>query len=524
MRSLNYRHLQRGVALPTALIFCLVLSLFIGGSLLVSQTNYSLSFQQTRSEGAILLADAGVNDELRVIANGASSTTQAGFSSQPVDYHATNPNSATATYPGETHAIYGRPSTVPSWYKPDPNGLYPLASAPYYCFWVYATNDPTTNTPWDGKQNPFYIVSRAADDGNWRKVTATCRANSFFNQYGLFADGTGNAFVGNGNAQVDVTGLLGTNGTNQLNHITGTTVYNAGGTTSLKASNTTSGTVLSNPSVVVFPTTATMLKRYLGVLADTDAQAYSILGGQNALHLSTPHVYQFKANVNQTLGNITSANVLPYTFSGNVLDSSSNGSWKNATAFGGKTSLIFEPGDYYFTQLSASYMSGLQIFLDPQAFASGGTAGQIRFWVENPSPPANNAPADVLGISMTETYPAGTTTPDPGNFRIFYGNDSANGSMLEIQAPDTNTTCLIWGGIYAVTKPAVAPYLTNSALKGAEVQFFAQDNGNTYVKLAGSCICDIFSSWKENQIGFALSNSTVDLASSAYVVNYSDGG
>ncbi len=137
--GLNFN--QKGSVLPAVLIMSAVGSALVVGSLTTAGSHYSLSVSRANSEAALLVAEAGLNDELALIATKTGTGTASTWVTTPTKLS------------GQPYA--GRKGTVAG-----ANGD----------FWVYASTTPYGTTPWTGT-GPVYLNSTAVVGGAVRKAS-----------------------------------------------------------------------------------------------------------------------------------------------------------------------------------------------------------------------------------------------------------------------------------------------------------------------------------------------------------------
>ncbi|RYG27104.1 hypothetical protein EON82_00690 [bacterium] len=516
---------QRGVALLTALMVATVLSMIIGASLWVSVTHYGLNFAQTRSESALLLAEGGINDELAYIAANVGNTNVTTISSR---YDYVNSGPETLQFPGENHAPYGRRGS--------------LAGTTNEKFWVCTSaNDwsktaGTTPTPWDGKSGSFYVTSTAYVKGSWRRVSIGANGLSIFSLYAIFGLATysnsSNA-IGLSSANVDIIGTAGTNGqvSNSSstflasNIINANTVDNPNG--QFTGSNLkTGGTLYTQGSRFTYPTTVNVLKRLKGITGLTDAQAWANLKASNS---NSTGVYTYKAGASSDVistANCSSAGTVAAIFNNNTGSGNPKvGAWSIARAKPGTSNkistLIFEPGDYYFEKFELAYNAATEFVIDPLALASGGTPGQVRFWIFDPS---NGTQNDIVSLPIKATSTTGT--PDPSLFRLYYGKDGKTFTFARpSNVTDVNGVAIagdfnVYGGVYAVTK------VLNDSNSGTGIGFSGLTSAAAgRIVLKGSLLADKISFQGYCQVEYVPTGNVNDVSIGAgFTGGYSDGG
>jgi len=503
------RHREAGVALLTVLMISMATAMILGASLCVSMTSSKLGWSQARAESALQLADAGVNSELQYIAQNTGQTLISLRSSQPVAGVG-----VTIQYPGENFPIKGRNGTVPGFSGGQ--------------FWVYSSNDAAGTVPWDGVTSPFYITASGYINNAWQRVQVSTQSASLFNLYGTVAlgsytgDNTGVTVAGGSN--VVVTGPAGINGTvttGSGGSITAPQAINANTCTNSTGQFTSSnvasgGTLVKQPTPYVYPTCATIIKQACGHPEYSDDQAWSWRSTNNC-NSSCVYTYTSSANDSSikpqncqrlsggcgtTLSNScwANANTKPGTYN-------SNGYnwwwwWQNPTQ--AVQTLIFEPGDYYFTSVQLAYDCTCEMVIDSQAYASGGTPGQVRFWCHDPG---SSPTDDSCSLPITHLPASGQSSADPGLFRIYYGKDN---HCCQFNRP---SNCTDWQGntvtgdfeyvcgIYACSKQPDTVVSTSggctpnpnsdSTKHGCKIGLCGQSSRSAgCCKITGSCLCD----------------------------------
>jgi len=429
------------MALLTSMMIAVATAMVLSAGLCVVMAQNKLEWNQANAEAALQLADAGINSELQVIASNTGQVNITLKSSQPVATVG-----VTLQYPGENYVVKGRKGTLPSY-----TGGY---------YYAYSSNDAAGTIAWDGVTSPFYITSSAYVNKAWQRVQVQSQSSSLFNIYGTFAlasyPGAPNAVTLAASSNVTVTGPAGING--QVTQGSGSTMtspqainantctYSSGQFTS---SHVASGGVLTkcnNP--FIYPTTQTVLKTSLcGHPEYTDSQAWSWLSTH---HNNGSCIYQYKSSPSSST--INTSNCQQLSFGGTTLNNSCFASantnpdtydwpgywwWPQTVAV---HTLIFEPGDYYFTSMQLNYAANCGMVIDSQAKACGGTAGQVRFWLYDSDPVGHGTTADNCSLKFTHTLASGQSTPDPGLFRIYCGKDNASCSF------NRPSNCQDWQG------------------------------------------------------------------------------
>ncbi|RYG18572.1 hypothetical protein EON82_22455, partial [bacterium] len=437
----------------SALMFSLVTASVVSAGLLVSTTHYSRAFSEARSESALLLAEGGVNDELAKLAEGVGNP-------EPSD--PTVASGETKRYPGENHAVYGRKGNV--------------TGAANENFWVCTSNNDWAGTgqapvPWDGVQEKFWVTSTAFVKGSWRRTAVQVAKSSVFGEYAVYTPGSDGDTVDNVDVETGTTTITGKCGTNgKVRCRTGASLSTGNCVNSNKSKCTSPQfnssyvrpgcTISEKQTPYVYPRTTDVMKKHCGKTSSSDSSAWTYM--KNNCDNDTG-IYTYKSGA--TGSSINTSNCTRSTFSGTTCrnrstsSTTSKGCWDYARTKPGTSgkvkTMIFQPGDYYFSSLQLAYDASTEMVIDPMAYASGGTPGQVRFWIYDSSYYADDDNID-LPVQMTKA--GGTTDPDPALFRVYYAKD---GCQLTLNRPsnckDYNGNTLsgdfkFCGGIYAVTK------------------------------------------------------------------------
>ena len=484
---------EAGAALITVLILSLCTALLLGASLTVALTTTKLGWNQSYSEAALQLADAGVNSELQYIAKNVGAANATLKSSQPV---ATS--GVTAKLPGSSTVVLGRPGTITGY----SGGT----------FYVYSSNNASGTVAWDGVTSPFYITCSAVVNKCWQTVKVQATSASLFNVYGIFASGdTGTPTVTAGSgSHTTIGGSGGVNGPvsqggscgftaptaincNHQNHSSGQ--FGSGNVSS-------GGNLCQVDPPMIHPKTSDVCRHAFGC-NDNDSDSVAYTACRNAT-CTNSKVYHYKSTAGSST--INTSNCTKY---GNDLGSSLNNTdfhdcntkpgtydssfwwfgWHNTVAV---QTLIFEPGDYYFTNMSLLYDASKEIVIDPCAYASGGTAGQVRFWCVDQNAVANGNTSDVCQLPIKNTCKSGED-PDPGQFRLYYDKDGATCEFnhpegcKDWQGNSIDTDFDYYCGVYACSKPCG----DSSSKVGCTVKFHGTELtsgcGTTTPTSHGSC-------------------------------------
>ncbi len=497
------RRREGGIALVTALMISLATAMVLGASLAVVLTSNSLGWSQVRSETALQLADAGVNSELQYLSQNVAQVNITLKSSQPVAAVG-----VTLKYPGENYAVKGRQGTVPGF----DGGV----------FWVYSSNDAAGTVAWDGVSTPYYITSSGYVNKTWSRIQVTCKSSSLFN---LFASGSQGSYSGdtvgvvaNPGAGVVINGPTTING--QVTTGTGATVtspqvinantctYSSGQYTNTNVAS--GGKLVTKKTPYVYPTCANVYKQSCGHPEEDDDHAWARC--KSSCNNSTG-VYTYRSDANDDT--IKSSNCQRATFSGNTLN---NSCWNNAKTRPGTydsnwwwwwnptvsvQTLIFEPGDYYFSSVQLAYDASCEMVVDPQAFASGGTPGQVRFWVHDLA--ANHPTDDSIALPISNTCANGQAV-DPGMFRIYCGKDNKEcrftrpNSCKDWQGNTISGDFEFKCGVYACTKQpntvvnssgACQQQADDSTKHGCKIHLYGcSTRSKGCAKITGSCLSD----------------------------------
>jgi len=488
------RRRQSGAALITALMVSVATAMLLGASLTVALTNPKLGHRQADSQSAIELANAGINSELQFIALNTGNANILNRSSQPNIV-----SGLAATLLGSSTSVLGRQGTVTGYTGGN--------------FYVYSSNNASGTIPWDGITSPFYVTSTANVGKCWHQVQIQAQSTSLFNVYGIFATGSytnaPTAVTVAASASVNLTGSAGSNGTcskgsgcsfqcpNAINSNCGAHSSGQFDSTCVKSG----GSICSVQAPLIYPKTSDCVRTCFGCSSSTsDSSAWNTCS--NNCNGNTSGCYHYKSNANSATINTSNctqlgSNIWWWSWLGGVGNQLNGSCWSNCNnkpGTNGKVqTLIFEPGDYYFTSVQLAYDATNEMIIDPCAYASGGTPGQVRFWVYDPSSSTDGNPSDYVQCPITNTCASGTTTPDPGQFRLYYGKDGCtctftrpsgckdyNGNTV---SGDFNYYC----GIYACTKQCT----DTSSSVGTCIGFCGTSSSSTgCANLCGSMLCD----------------------------------
>jgi len=285
----------------------------------------------------------------------------------------------------------------------------------------------------------------------------------------------------------------------------------------LTGSNTTGGDLVSTKAPFCFPTCGDVIRRACGHPEYSDNDCYS---WQSSHCNNSNGCYTYKSNTNDATINTSNCTKLTggcgTTLSNSCFTScgthpgtyTSSGYyywwwWQNPTV--AVQTLIFEPGDYYFNSVQLAYSASCECIIDSQAYASGGTPGQVRFWI---CPTGSGDTDDNISLPITHLPASGQSAPDCGLFRIYCCKDShacnftrpsgCNDWQGNAVSGDFEYHC----GLYACTrKPDQIPTAdgtdcqTNPNIDttkhGCTVHLCGQTTrSNGCCKITGSCISD----------------------------------
>ena len=478
----------------TAIMFTGMTTLLVGAGLSMSSTHVAKAYAEARSESSLLLAEGGVDDELAQLAQNVGAPQP----SAPVAA-----SGETAVYPGESHPVYGRKGTV-------------IASdASDETYWVCTSENEwwqsgATPTAWDGMAQTFWVTASAYVKGSWRRAEIQVSKQSLFGRYAVYTNGGDDNCTSSGvslDATASVT-INGTSGTNGKVTCSGGSSLSCGSCVNANTGNCSSAqytgscvrtgcSICSRNTPYAYPTCSTCLKQCCGLSSDSDSGAWSWMRSNCDNYAG---IYTYRSNASSST--ISSSTCARAGYSGTTCCNYSPYNWYSKGAWdycnykpgtsGGVQTMILEPGDYYFSSLQLPYNSGTELVIDPQAYASSGTPGQVRIWVYDPSWYPTD---DQISLPVQMTCAGGTTTPDSSLFRIYYGKD---GNCLNLNRPsgckdykgntitgDFNVYC----GIYAVTRAANTQGCSTTV--GAQVKICGTSSTSTgCCHCTGSLMCD----------------------------------
>jgi hypothetical protein len=381
------------------------------------QENYMLAMQ---------LAEAGVNYELNYASNG--NTPPAHLYSAPY----------TGTVPGLTGS-----------------------------FTVYVENqDGTTN--WTSG-NPMTVVATGTVGNVARMISVNANSSggpSIFTNTNGDSGGADGGFAVFGYSQVNFTtassAINGDVGVNGAAEVTSNGNGSINGSCYLEGSTATESgltvhNILHGTAPIAFPTVAT-------VVSSTFANGYTTL---------------------TSAASIAAQSALLRTYSSNSPVNTPSGTkaigWTNKTTLTTSdlaslncNTIIFPPGDYYFTNININ-SSGYNIIFDTAAITTGGTPGPVHLWL------ANSTAADAIVCNVTFTKPNNCAL-----FRLYY--DKAATIQISGNQP-------FYGGFYGVhagpntsTSPATFQLGQNTKITGYVI-------GDNVLLTGGTVVTEVPTGW-----------------------------
>ncbi len=481
-----------------AVAIAVIAAMSLGVGLVLNSSYNRATYVKTDSEAALLLAEAGVNDELNRI-SGAITSGQSVVASAPV-------TAKDEPYAGRKGSVAGA------------NGTY----------WVYSSADADGKVEWNGT-TPFYITCNAEVDGASRRVRIGGPNfppfQSPFANFAVFgydsASSSSRANVGlTGNAVVEITGVIGVNG--RVDGGAGTLTYTSGANYNIGSYSGTSHTQLNGSQVyersekLVLPTVIDVVRQTIAAtskMTDTEAWAHLKANNNNAKGVKMWR-NGTQAGAVMTPQTTISANWPTSGGGAYVLTNASGatlGRWESRNLAPGsstKRTLIFPPGDYYFDEITLADNVNTELIIDTAGLTvAGGNPNRtpVRFFV-------NGTGKDYIRLQVAQTDPG-----DSAGLRIYYGK---SGSEFTIARPASAPASVNWTtsmGVYAVT--------TNSGGgNGTEIMIIG-GSAPGWLTVKGSVIAD--------RVGFQqrcrivtqgdMMNRTLDpIAGVGYAGGYSD--
>ena len=398
-RGIAHKGREAGGVLVTALVFAVVISMFVAGVAAISVGHLGRGSTESDYATAIQLADAGINYELRWLS-----------------LDSTNFNQAHQRYPktGQLGPYTGTAPDIPGGGS----------------FTVSVTNVDGSG-PW-APPNPLLIRSTGTINGISRTVEITGQKRSLFADYAIFAivegklGGSSSYVVGNvgtnggiwfsgGAAVTNIQGELFYNGYPAQNPVTVEPPANSG--------YEAGANVWWNPNPVPWPTVSEIAEQlfpgglsYLATNNDNDQTrefSETDLNFTIDLSVSNPitNVRFFSGNDFRTF--TLDLNIQDEPPLGNRYHDGDEGAFK-------KRVIIFPPGDYFFESFNLTNQEPIAILID-------NAKGMVRWWVDGGNRQLDSFDAAVL-----------FTSTDKNKFRMYYnncsrlsilGNSTFNGSI-----------------------------------------------------------------------------------------------
>jgi hypothetical protein len=408
MERLSGAPIQRGGALVTALAFTVVIALIIGGVSRLAVGHYSRTATEAEYSKALLLADAGMNHELRYISENQLTNTPA--------------HQAGAPYTGSISGVDGT-------------------------FTVWVTNDPDDGNDWSPPKS-MILHSIGTVNGISRRIQARGTRQSIFDGFASF----GYVEVSISGTNTIVNGDIGTNGTLTLNG--GTTGVTSGHNMYLAgpdAEGVSGSNVILAPDPVKLPSIDPEIISRAPIVGWGTTNWDSIKAArQNAsmLKLQTagasfgPGVATLGSGIaenqnaalrHNTFNSITDG-VISYVLDGTARKLVGPGTSGASTETGRLLILpalsSTTPTDYYFDDID---INADDIILIDNGGWTSGTSGTVRIWMGRPGD------VDKDNIRGNVYF----TDADPVKFRLYYSK------CAELTLAGNS----VWyGGIYAVQK------------------------------------------------------------------------
>jgi Tfp pilus assembly protein PilX len=376
---------EAGGVLVTALVFAVVISLFVAGVAGISVGHLSRGSTESDYATAIQLADAGINYELRWLSLDSTNFNLA---------HQQYPKSGMpGPYTGTVPNIPGGGSFTVSVMNADGSG------------------------PW-APPNELLIRSTGTINGISRTVEITGQRRSLFGEYAIFAivegklGGSNSYIVGN----VGTNGGVWFSGGAATTNIQGELYYNgypvSNPQTTPPPSNSgyePGSNVWWNPDPVPWPTVSEIADQlFPGGLEYIKANHHNSRTMEfsesdpnyeiaNAVNNPITNVRFFSGNDFRTF--TEDLNIQDEPPSGNRYHDGDEGAYK-------KKVIIFPPGDYYFESFNLTNQEPIAILID-------NAKGMVRWWVDGGNRQLDSFDAAVL-----------FTSTDKNKFRMYYNNCS----------------------------------------------------------------------------------------------------
>lgn len=455
---------RRGAALVGSMTLVLVASLLIGGVVTVTVNQRNLATTRTNSEAALLLAEAGINDELNRITRRIALQLPE--------------NWGTAMSPTPGEPFPGRKGSVTGV-----NGNY----------WVYSAANPEGTQPWNGL-TPLYVVCHARVNGATRRVVVGGEGmkQGLFGEFAVFGNdasaGDNSLAIGltGNNNVIHISGIAGTNGRVQKGNYTLTydAAYNCNTQRYYGTSFTQfqGGSIFNKVDPWYWPTVNQVVKQ-IWPSADTSnlATTAAFLKG---IRENSSKIRTWKPNLTAgTALSSTSTQLAGFPSSGDdsveLINKKGNSlaRWEVANLKPGSTStrtLILPPGDYFFEDINLIWDSRTELIVDNAGLSVGGNPNnkQVRIWV------FGSRKYDIVSLPIQMTAPN-----DPSTFRIYYGKDDGEFEFRR----DSNYTgeFRVAGCVYAITG-----LYGNESMRGTKVDFIGGTDSSKTIQLVGSLIGD----------------------------------
>jgi hypothetical protein len=466
---------REGAVLPLVLVVSFLAALVVSGGVVMAGSSFANVRSREDSEASLLLAEGGVNAELRKV------------------------TAALETFSGSNN-----------WDNPSSKGSGTIAGVPG-SYTVFVSADAAGTQTWNGS-GIFYVTCTAttpgaAPGGTIRTVTTQANASSLFNGYGMFGTNTSsnggpNSMTFSNNAQVNIGGVAGTNGHTSCdnscsvsyvcgyncgsngNLCTGTCNngngwgWNGGNSGSGNAPIYSCGQTRCVPTIPQVIRSCSSFSGSCGNMDDDSTWNY-LKNNQPSCEKSTICTW---SGSNHTLcqSSCTQAysNHTPSTTCDHNL-------WTNADQCNvnpntGKKCLILQPGDYYFSnlQLQQADQNNYELIIDNAGQTCGGNpnGNQVRIWVCNSAGNSN----DTFNIPCTLT-----NSNDPSTFRIYYGTN--NGTLTSC-ATSYSWWNQWWGNFNG--NPVTGCLYAHAATSSHPTATCCCDFSNGCTTYTGSLVCD----------------------------------
>jgi len=456
---------KRAFTLIAAISITLIGSLLVAASITYSFANRRLNASRTDSEAALMLAEAGINDELNLITLSMQDNDRTKWSTQPGTVNG-------EPYPGLKGSVTGTTGN----------------------FWVVTSSVAAGTTAWTGEQT-LYITANAKVNGSWRRVQigAPNMRQSIFGTFAVFgynAAPNGNSsdlgFTGANNV-LEVIGNVGTNGRCDTGNYTLT--YTAGFNfntlnypVSSGQSQLTIEPLFNDTKPFRFPTVRQVAKStFPASYSYTNPMEYVKANSHNT---TRPRTWNSGLPGSASMSPTTTS-VYPLPVSGGNAyklfnkNGGQRGLWEglaNAPA-DSKQEIILPPGDYYFESMDLGSDNNTTLVIDNAGLSVGGNPGKlpVRIWLSG-----TGTSHDRLSIPVRMTNP-----DDASTFRLLYDKSNAEFEYRRDSNFPSGTDYEVAGCIYAVTQE----WGTTSGL-GTKIDFVGGTASNKRIVLRGSLLAD----------------------------------